>query len=63
MLFKKEKLELIRHWCDLNDGYPLWGADDNGNVFNWELIEQEFDYWTQECPFTHNQITRWRDES
>ena len=62
MLFKKEKLQLIKYWCNLNDGYPLWGADDNGdgtfNVFSWELIEEEFNYWTEEETWTHNQITR-----
>ena len=58
MLFKKEKLQLIKYWCNLNDGYPLWGADDNGNVFNWKLIEEEFNYWTEEQPLTHNRITR-----
>lgn len=61
MLFKKEKLELIAHWCDLNDGHPLWGADrdenENVTVFNWELIKEEFNYWTEDEPLTHNQIT------
>ena len=62
MLFKKEKLKLVKYWNHLNDDSLIWGADrdENGNVtvFNWKLIEEEFNYWTEEEPFTHNQITR-----
>ena len=50
MLFKKEKLKLIKRWNAYN-GTEIWGEDDKN-------IEEEFNYWTEEEPFTHNQITR-----
>ena len=50
MLFKKEKLKFIKHWNAYN-GTEIWGEDDKN-------IEKEFNYWTEEEPFTHNQITR-----
>jgi len=49
MLFKKEKLELIKKW-NYESGTEIWGEDDNN-------VEEEFNYWTQEELFTHNQIT------
>jgi hypothetical protein len=50
MMFKKEKLEFIRCWNALN-GTEIWGEDDKN-------VEEEFNYWTEEDPFTHNQITK-----
>ena len=49
MMFKKEKLKFIKHWNAYN-GTEIWGEDDKN-------IEKEFNYWTEEEPFTHNQIT------
>jgi hypothetical protein len=50
MLFKKEKLKLIKRWNAYN-GTEIWGEDDKN-------IEGEFNYWTEEETWTHNQITR-----
>ena len=50
MIFKQEKLELVKHW-NIISGTEIWSENDD------ETIELEFNYWTEEEPFTHNQIT------
>jgi len=53
MIFKQEKLELVKHW-NIISGTEIWSENDD------ETIELEFNYWTEEEPFTHNQITEMR---
>ena len=54
MIFKQEKIRLIKKWgktCIPPIDYEYIDGDSNYN------IDSEFDYWTEEEHFTHNQIT------